>query len=84
VIVSNNNNNVKFNATKNAKVNLKIFDLSGVKVIELSADNSAQNIEWNLKNAKGKAVASGVYLWTIEISDGNSSIRKTGKLAVIK
>ncbi|MBI4753177.1 T9SS type A sorting domain-containing protein [Candidatus Desantisbacteria bacterium] len=54
---------------------IKIYTLAG----ELVA--TTDNGKWNAKNDDGKVVASGVYFFVVE---REGSVRKTGKLAVIK
>jgi len=57
---------------------VRIYSISGAQVRDFGI--AAPTLKWDLKNADGQLVASGVYLW--EITAGKN--RKTGKLVVIK
>ena len=69
--------------TKEAEVKAKIYDIAGELVVEelpLTGDNLVHEGIWDLKNDKGKKIASGVYLFCIE-ADGKM-MNKIGKIAV--
>jgi len=60
---------------------IEIFTVSGEKVSELNFNEADMaKITWNGKNASGKTVASGAYIYLIK----NERQKKTGKLVVIK
>lgn len=59
---------------------VKITDIVGNLVFEKKADGGV--IEWNTNNAKGKPVASGIYLVLMTNADGTET--KTLKLAVVR
>ena len=59
---------------------LQIFDISGNLVYEHTNDTGGK-ITWEGKNASGKKVASGIYIWLATDKDGNT---KVGKLGVIR
>ena len=49
------------------RATIKIFTLSGDKVATLQHDDAVRDFErWNLKNDRGNAVASGIYLYRVE------------------
>jgi len=61
---------------------LKVYNLSGELVWEAEKNDGSDRIEWNgLKNMSGQKLASGIYLYIIQNSDGQ---RKNGKLAVLR
>ncbi|MGV0922331.1 type IX secretion system anionic LPS delivery protein PorZ [Empedobacter tilapiae] len=59
---------------------VKITDIVGNLVFEKKADGGV--IEWNTNNAKGKPVASGIYLVLMTNADGTET--KTLKIAVVR
>jgi hypothetical protein len=63
-----------------AKSKIKIFNVAGALVAELSdADGDGREL-WNVRNTDGTRVASGVYIYVVTSSAGT----KTGRVAVIK
>ncbi|MCK4666483.1 T9SS type A sorting domain-containing protein [Candidatus Dependentiae bacterium] len=59
---------------------IKIYTLNGELVKKIKHENQSGNERWDLNNDNGKKIASGIYLYTIESSQG---IQK-GKIAIIK
>ena len=59
---------------------VKITDVVGNLIFETRADGGI--VEWNTNNAKGKPVASGIYLVLMTNSDGTET--KTLKIAVVR
>lgn len=59
---------------------IKIYTIAGELVRELIADEFGSDVSWNTRNASGRNVVSGVYLYYIS---GNSTRRK-GKLIIIR
>ena len=59
---------------------VKITDVVGNLIFEKKAEGGV--IEWNTNNAKGKPVASGIYLVLMTNADGTET--KTLKLAVVR
>ena len=59
---------------------VKITDVVGNLVFESKADGGI--VEWNTNNAKGKPVASGIYLVLMTNADGTET--KTLKIAVVR
>jgi hypothetical protein len=59
---------------------IRIFTLSGALVREISTGETMSQYDWDLKNASGEPVASGVYYY--EISNSKQKVR--GKLAVVR
>ena len=71
------------------KIDLKIYDLGGEKVIGLSKLNFVQNgiyweYVWNLKNEKGKIVANGAYIYLVDITVNGKTYSKNSKLAIVR
>jgi hypothetical protein len=58
---------------------IKIFTVSGHKVVELHTDGPS--VQWTLTNDSGGKVASGIYIYLITDSQGD---KVRGKVAVIK
>ncbi|HPP87138.1 MAG TPA: T9SS type A sorting domain-containing protein, partial [bacterium] len=85
IIVSQHGENLKFRAENASDITLKIYDISGEKVIEITAPLSGSEYTWNLRNGKGRRVASGVYLYILECRDSSGkTLTKRGKFAVIR
>ncbi|WP_276682958.1 two-component regulator propeller domain-containing protein [Empedobacter brevis] len=59
---------------------VKITDVVGNLIFEKKADGGV--VEWNTNNAKGKPVASGIYLVLMTNADGTET--KTLKIAVVR
>jgi hypothetical protein len=66
-----------------ANATIRIYTLTGELVKELiKNDPASDRIAWvPVENEQGQGVASGVYMWVIESSDGQT---KVGKLMIIK
>ncbi|MDD3627653.1 MAG: T9SS type A sorting domain-containing protein [bacterium] len=59
--------------------NLKIYDISGMKLFEVKINTS--EFEWNLKNSANQNISSGIYFYILKTSSGDEKI---GKIAIIK
>ncbi len=82
--VYGNATQIRFYVAENSKVNVKIFDLGGDLVAELSANATGgfdNEITWNVSN-----IQSGVYLARLEVTAnaGGQSSSKNIKIVVIK
>jgi hypothetical protein len=62
------------------KVKIRLFDLRGVLIREINHDNSLGGTLWDMTNADGDRVASGVYIYTLE--SAGETVR--GKLAILR
>jgi hypothetical protein len=63
-------------------VNIKIFDLAGSKITELSGNGIAgfdNEVTWNVAN-----IQSGIYLARVEAKSANQSSVAIVKIAVVK
>ena len=61
---------IEFQLPQMAKVKLTIYDLQGHVVTQLINDTKSpgfHSLKWNAKDASGRTVASGMYLYQIEI-----------------
>ncbi|MDA1191442.1 MAG: Ig-like domain-containing protein, partial [Candidatus Poribacteria bacterium] len=78
------------NQAENATVTLSIFDVSGAlvsyKQFAASRDrlSNSQSITWNLANDAASDVASGIYVFRLELNDGQSTERRMGRILVVK
>lgn len=61
---------------------VRLYTLSGILVRELSDDNGDGEVSWNAKNASGKDVESGVYVYIAKSANG--SIKTRGKVVIIR
>ncbi|MBA7481213.1 hypothetical protein ES707_16683 [subsurface metagenome] len=59
---------------------IKIYNIAGELVLEQD-NNEYPDYEWNIRNKKGKKVASGVYIYLITNDRGN---KKIGKFTIVK
>jgi hypothetical protein len=59
--------------------NVKIYTVAGEKVYQ-GTNGTVDTLVWNLRNAEGVKVASGVYLYVVDYNGQ----KVTGKIAVIK
>ncbi|HRY30479.1 MAG TPA: T9SS type A sorting domain-containing protein [Elusimicrobiota bacterium] len=69
-----------------ATVRLRIFNLLGEEVYDRTESFAAgpQIIAWNLRNDSGQRVASGVYIYRLEVDGPGGSEEVTKKLVVIQ
>lgn len=69
-----------------AAVHLAVFALTGEKIFQESIEGKSglNDLVWGVKNQDGRAVASGLYIYSLQVDDGNGSERRTGKIAVIR
>ena len=64
---------------------IKIFTVSGHWVRTLAPGTPPDTTSWDLMNAKGEKVASGVYLYVVTAATpGGSTQKAEGKIVVIK
>jgi len=72
---------IRYYLTSNATVNIKIFDLAGAKVDEISAQGTGgidNEVEWDVSN-----IQSGVYIARVEAKGNSSSGVVFIKIAVV-
>jgi hypothetical protein len=82
------NQPIHFNLTlgHSALVHLCIYSLAGEKVFSESMSGSAglNTLDWNLKNAAGQSVASGLFIYDFLVDDGQKSNQKIGKVIILR
>jgi hypothetical protein len=85
--VSKNGAPIKFmiNLGSNAAVQLKLFNLTGKAVFSETIQGNAglNTITWQLKNNGQIPVASGLYVYTIQVNNGSQTVTTRGKVAVL-
>lgn len=78
------------NQAEGARVTLSIYDVAGTLLFSRTVDASrertanSQAVTWDLSNRSGTRVASGIYVWQVEVDDGSSKVRRMGRLVVVR
>ena len=76
---------ISYEVPQSAHIQLTVYNLLGKEVIRL-VDQVQQpgryQITWNAHNARGASVASGVYLYRLQVGDGNQV--ETRKLVLVR
>ncbi len=69
-----------------AQVRITLYTLLGEEIYsnESQAGAGSSQLVWNLQNASGAEVASGLYFYVVEVGEGASPIIKTGKILVLR
>lgn len=84
------NTRIVYKITKEAKITIRIFTVSGEIVSEYSQRQGRGNVEYNVfiwdgKNKEGKEVSSGVYIYKIYANSIDGEYAETiGKMSVVK
>ena len=76
-----------FELTKDAKVSINIYTISGRKVksiIERNQKLGFNRISWNGRDEYGNLLANGVYLYKIKAEINNQKINHIGRLAIYR
>lgn len=85
--ISTNGEPIRFQVEllQGAQIQLILYTVSGEKVYEAKTTGTVglNSFIWNLNNGAGADVASGLYLYAIEISAQSVHYRKTGKVIVL-
>jgi hypothetical protein len=70
---------------KPAELKLSIFAITGELVYRTTIEGNVgfNSINWSLVNQSGQSVASGLYVYLLQINDGSGFTNKTGKVVVI-
>lgn len=65
---------------------LELFDTAGRRIAVLpgTANAGANEVLWDLRTRRGKAVANGVYLFRLRVDGAGQTSRATGKIAVLR
>jgi flagellar hook assembly protein FlgD len=64
-----------------------VYDVAGNHVETLEMQNIAAGnamARWKLQNSAGRQVANGTYFFRINADLGNTKIKKSGKISVLK
>ena len=66
-------------------ITLSLYDLAGelVYTVTVQGRAGANTIVWNLQNQSGQKVASGLYIYTLQISQGYPLKPPTGKVVIL-
>lgn len=66
-------------------VNIVIFNLSGVKIMELYESDGNGGVDWDMRDFDGKDVPTGVYIYRASMTDEkkNEIASKIGKFVVV-
>ena len=85
--VSNGQQPIRFflNLNKPAKLVLSILTLTGERVYSTQAQGNQglNTLLWNVQNNAGSAVASGLYLYYLQVDDGIGPEVRHGKIVII-
>ena len=81
-----NGTNLVYYLCAEAEVTAKIYTVSGEVVRELSqqGEPGMNSIYWDTNNNSGRGVASGVFIYYIEATEGEYKQKQWGKMAVVK
>lgn len=86
--VSNDQQPIRFflKLNKPAKVVLSIFALTGEKVYSTQAQGNQglNTLIWEAQNNAGSAVASGLYIYVLQVDDGTEKETRTGKIVILR
>ncbi len=84
--ISRNGEPIKFmiNLGHNASIQLNLYTLMGEEVYSDTIEGNAglNTITWLLKNKAQSAVATGLYIYAIQVNNGYETTTKTGKVLV--
>ena len=78
---------IRYMLTKPAdRVRLRLYDTAGrqIQSLEGTGFTGANTIDWDLDTRRGRGVANGVYLFTMEAADGERTAKARGKIAVMR
>ncbi len=75
----------RINLEAAARITLRVFALTGEEVYSVSQQGQAgaNNLWWNLENQAGSNLASGLYLYRVEVEGVAGSFFKTGKVVLL-
>jgi hypothetical protein len=57
------------------KCTITVYDVSGVKIKQLTKDDPVTAIEWDLKNFAGVPISGGLYYFHIEAAEGEHVVK---------
>jgi hypothetical protein len=77
---------IQFNLNHPAMVHLSIFTLTGEQVFTttVTGNAGANTLTWEANNLARQSVASGLYVYVLQVDDGTSHQNTTGKVVIIR
>jgi len=85
--ISRNGQPIDFmvNLGYSASIQLNLYTILGEKVYSETIQGNAgiNNINWFVKNNAQSSVASGVYIYIIQVNNGNETSTMTGKVLIL-
>jgi dienelactone hydrolase len=75
---------IKFELSKPGKVTLKVFNLLGKEIrtlVDQFQNSGSYSVIWDGKNGLGRQVASGIYLYRMQV---NGTVVQSRKMALVK
>ena len=69
-----------------ASLKLTLYTLLGEKLKQITAAGNAggNTLEWDLNNSTGSQVASGLYIYVLEMDGPTGPIQRMGKVIVMR
>ena len=76
----------QYSLPNDGRITIKVFTLTGDLVYKesFSSQEGQRTRPWNLENNKGKSLATGLYIYSIEMDDGSTNKSVIKKLAIIR
>jgi len=82
------NTDIIYEIGREAEIEVRIYTISGERVREIRGrgEKGRNSIMWDTRNKRGRGVATGVYIYSIEAVDkmGGKRYKEWGKIAVIR
>jgi hypothetical protein len=78
---------IRYNLPVDADVSLMIYNLAGRKVLTLVDANKAaglNEVQWDGTDARGNRLASGIYIYRINVTTGSQSLKEQKKLVLVR
>jgi hypothetical protein len=86
--ISRNGEPIQFRVElpKPFQIRLSLFTLLGEQIFQVTSVGNAglNNIDWPIQNLNNVSVASGLYIYSVEVNDGSKREKLTGKVLVIR
>ena len=76
----------KYNVPAGGQLRIRVYDLSGRRVIDRYIDLNTFPTEyaWNCRNERGEPVSTGVYIYILDIGNSTGNRRFTDKMAIVR
>jgi hypothetical protein len=74
------------NLSEPAQVQLSLFTLTGERVYQVSVQGSVgiNRLSWPVQNQAGETVASGLYIYSLQVGGGKGTLSQVGKVVVLR